>query len=103
MKQVYKKKPEFLDVILVEDDTQSIREVYEIAEVISAPISFDEKGGRIITLDGDQKVAVGDVVFREKKSGKLVAMAQEKLLQFYDPLYDVVYGNGTDGKEEKGE
>lgn len=87
MKQVYKKKPEYLDVVFVADDTQSIKDVYEIAGVTSAPITFDEDGNRVITLDGDQKVAINNVVFKDKKSGKLVVMPQDKLLQFYD-LYN---------------
>ena len=90
MKQTYKKKPEYLDVVFVADDTQSIKDVFEIAGVTSAPITFDENGGRIINLDGDQKVAVNNVVFKDKKSGKLVVMPQEKLLQFYDIYEDEV-------------
>ena len=90
MKQVYKKKPEYLDVVFVADDTQSIKDVYEIAGVTSAPITFDEDGNRVITLDGDQKVAINNVVFKDKKSGKLVVMPQEKLLQFYDIYEDEV-------------
>jgi hypothetical protein len=87
MKQVYKKKPEYLDVVFVADDTQSIKDVFEVAGVTSAPVTFDGNGERIITLDGDQKVAINNVVFKDKKSGKLVVMPQEKLLQFYD-LYN---------------
>ena len=90
MKQVYKKKPEYLDVVFVADDSQSIKDVFEIAGISSAPITFDENGGRIINLDGDQKVAVNNVVFKDKKSGKLVVMPQEKLLQFYDIYEDEV-------------
>ena len=90
MKQVYKKKPEYLDVVFVADDTQSIKDVFEVAGVTSAPVTFDENGERIITLDGDQKVAINNVVFKDKKSGKLVVMPQEKLLQFYDIYEDEV-------------
>lgn len=87
MKQVYKKKPEYLDVVFVADDTQSIKDVYEMAGVSGASISFDDAGERIITLEDGIKISVNDIVFKEKKSGKLVVMPQEKLLQFYD-LYD---------------
>ena len=90
MKQVYKKKPEYLDVILVEDDTQSIKEVFELAEVSSAPVGFDENGNRVITLDGDMKVPVGNVIFKDKKSGKLVTIPQDKLLQAFDIYEDEV-------------
>ncbi len=90
MKQVYKKKPEYLDVVFVADDSQSIKDVFEIAGISSAPVTFDENGERIITLDGDQKVAINNVVFKDKKSGKLVVMPQEKLLQFYDIYEDEV-------------
>lgn len=84
MKQVYRKKPEYLDVVFVADDTQSIKDVYEMAGVNNANVHFDENGERVITLDDNTNITVGMVVFKDKKSGKLVAMAQEKLLQFYD-------------------
>jgi len=93
MKQVYKKKPEYLEVVFVADDTQSIKDVFEIAGVTSAPVTFDENGGRLITLDGDHLVAVNNVVFKDKKSGKLVVMPQEKLLQFYDLYNEEVIEN----------
>lgn len=85
MKKVYKKKPEYLDVIEVQDDTQSIKEIYEMAGVKNAGISFDENGERVITLEDGTRILNGMVVFKEKKSGKLVATPKEKLLQFYDP------------------
>ena len=84
MKQVYKKKPEYLEVVFVADDSQSIQEIYELAGVTSASITFDEKGGRIINLEDGTKIGLGMIVFKEKKTGKLVAMPREKLLQFYD-------------------
>ena len=87
MKQVYKKKPEYLDVVFVADDTQSIKEVYEVAGVNNASINFDENGERVINLDDTTHIKVGMVVFKDKKTGKLACMPQEKLLQFYD-LYD---------------
>ena len=87
MKQVYKKKPEYLDVVFVADDTSSIKEVYELAGVSNASINFDENGERVITLEDGTKISINDIVFKEKKSGKLVVMPQEKLLQFYD-LYN---------------
>ena len=85
MKQVYKKKPEYLDVIEVLDDSQSIKDVYELAGVNGASISFDENGDRIITLEDGNKIGVGTVVFKDKKSGKLIVMPKDKILQFYDP------------------
>ena len=84
MKQTYKKKPEYLEVLYVADDTQIIKEVFELAGVTTAPINFDENGNRVITLEGDVKVPVGNVIFKDKKSGKLVTLAQEKLLQAFD-------------------
>lgn len=90
MKQVYKKKPEYLDVVFVADDTQSIKDVYEMAGVESANIHFDANGERVITLDENTNINVGMVVFKDKKSGKLVVMPQEKLLQFYDVYNDEV-------------
>ena len=87
MKQVYKKKPEYLDVVFVADDSQSIKEIYELAGVDNASIKFNENGERVIFLDENTNIPVGVVVFKDKKSGKLVVMSQEKLLQFYD-LYN---------------
>lgn len=83
MKQTYKKKPEYLECVDVLDDTQSIKDVYEMAGVDIANISFNENGERVITID-ELQILPGTVVFKEKKSGKLVAMPKEKLLQFYD-------------------
>ena len=87
MKQVYKKKPEYLDVVFVADDSHSIKEIYELAGVDNASIKFNENGERVISLDENTNIPVGVVVFKDKKSGKLVVMTQEKLLQFYD-LYN---------------
>ena len=69
------------------DDTQSIKDVYEVAGVSNASINFDENGERVINLDENTHIKVGMVVFKDKKTGKLACMPQEKLLQFYD-LYD---------------
>lgn len=87
MKQVYRKKPEYLEVVFVADDSQSIKDVYELAGIPGASISFDDTGERVITLEDGTKIGINDIVFKEKKSGKLVVMPQEKLLQFYD-LYN---------------
>ena len=87
MKQIYRKKPEYLDVVFVVDDTQSIKDVYEVAGITNASISFDDTGERVITLEDGIKIGINDIVFKDKKSGKLVVMPQEKLLQFYD-LYN---------------
>lgn len=91
MKQTYKKKPEYLEVVYVADDTQSIKDVFEVAGVTSAPINFDDNGNRVITLEGDIKVPVGNVVFKDKKTGKIITLPQEKLLQVYD-----LFENGKD-------
>ena len=99
MKQIYKKKPEYLDVVFVADDTQSIKDVYEMAGVDSANIHFDTNGERVITLDENTNITVGMVVFKDKKSGKLVVMPQEKLLQFYDVYNDEVLEPETKTKE----
>ena len=89
MKQIYKKKPEYLDVVFVDDDTSSIKEVFELAGVSNASINFDENGERVINLDENTHIKVGMVVFKDKKTGKLACMSQEKLLQFYDLSNDV--------------
>jgi len=90
MKQVYKKKPEYLDVVFVADDSQSIKDVFEIAGISSASITFDENGNRVIDLESGERIMINNVVFKDKKSGKLVVMPQEKLLQFYDIYEDEV-------------
>lgn len=87
MKQVYKKKPEYLDVVFVADDSQSIKDVYEVAGITGASISFDDAGERVIILEDGTKIGINDIVFKDKKSGKLIVMPQEKILQFYD-LYN---------------
>lgn len=87
MKQVYRKKPEYLEVVFVADDSHSIKDVYELVGIPGASISFDDAGERVITLEDGTKIGINDIVFKEKKSGKLVVMPQEKLLQFYD-LYN---------------
>ena len=87
MKQTFKKKPEYLDAIVVNDDSESIKEVYALACVKTGNISFTEDGDRVITVncDGnDVEINTGMIVFREKKSNKLIAMPKDKLLQFYD-------------------
>lgn len=89
MKQIYKKKPEYLDVVFVDDDTSSIKEVFELAGISNASINFDENGERVINLDENTHIKVGMVVFKDKKTGKLACMSQEKLLQFYDLYNDV--------------
>ena len=103
MKQVYRKKPEYLDVVYVKDDTQSIKEVYELAGVTGADITFNDNGERVINImksspEENISIPVGHVLFKEKKTGKLVCMPQDKLLQFYD-----IYDSGELKKEEKGE
>lgn len=95
MKQVYKKKPEYLDVVFVADDTQSIKEVYELAGVKGADITFNDNGERVINImkpspEENISIPVGHVVFKDKKSGKIICMPQEKLLQFYDVYNDEV-------------
>ena len=78
MKQVYKKKPEYLDVVFVADDTQSIKEVYEVAGVINASINFDENGERVINLDDNTHIKVGMVVFKDKKNWETCLYATGK-------------------------
>lgn len=87
MKQTYRKKPEYLECVDVLDDTQSIKDVYEMAGVEKADISFNDEGERVITI-GETQILPGMVVFKDKKSDKLIVMPKEKLLQFYDEYTD---------------
>lgn len=100
MKQVYKKKPEYLEVVFVNDDTQSIKDVFEMVEVKTATIGFNDNGERFIALEDGTTINIGMVVFKDKKSGKVIAMPEEKLLQFYD-LYVPDKGIEQDPKEKK--
>jgi len=77
-------------VVFVADDSQSIKDVFEIAGISSASITFDENGNRVIDLESGERIMINNVVFKDKKSGKLVVMPQEKLLQFYDIYEDEV-------------
>ena len=85
MKRSYKKKPEYLEVVFVNDDTQSIKDVFEMVGVKTATI---DNGERFIVLEDGTTINIGMVVFKDKKSGKVIAMPEEKLLQFYD-LYSI--------------
>ena len=99
MKQIYKKKPEYLDAIEVLDDSQSIKEVYDLAGVKNASITFDDGGNRIITLEDGTQIGVGALVFKDKKSGKLAVTTKEKILQFYD-LFSEASGKEVNTKQK---
>lgn len=85
MKRVYKKKPEYLDVVEVYDDTSSIREIHEMYGVESSSITFDSEGNRVVIVD-DANIPVGSVVFKDKK-GNVIVIEREKILKVYD-VYD---------------
>lgn len=85
MKRVYKKKPEYLDVVEVYDDTSSIKEIHEIYGVESSSITFDSEGNRVVIVD-DANIPVGSVVFKDKK-GNVIVIEREKILKVYD-VYD---------------
>jgi len=94
MKQTFKKKPEFLYTVYVEDDSQSIKDIYELVGVDKASIKFNDNGERLIVIDGETEIPVGVVVFKDKKTGKIIYMPKDKLLQFYDEY------NEYEGKKE---
>lgn len=85
MKRVYKKKPEYLDVIEVCDDTSSIKEIHEIYDVETSSITFDNDGNRVVVVD-DVEIPLGSVLFKDKK-GSIIVINKEKILQIYD-VYD---------------
>lgn len=85
MKRVYKKKPEYLDVIEVYDDTSSIKEIHEIYDVETSSITFDNDGNRVVVVD-DVEIPLGSVLFKDKK-GSIIVINKEKILQIYD-VYD---------------
>jgi hypothetical protein len=85
MKRVYKKKPEYLDVIEVYDDTSSIKEIHEIYGVESSSITFDNDGNRVVVID-DVEIPLDSVLFKDKK-GSIIVVNKEKILQIYD-VYD---------------
>lgn len=82
MKRVYKKKPEYLDVVEVYDDTSSIKDIHEIYEVETSSITFDDEGNRVIVIDGVD-IPIGSVLFKDKK-GSVIVVNKEKILQIYD-------------------
>lgn len=85
MKRVYKKKPEYLDVIEVYDDTSSIKEIHEIYNVETSSITFDNDGNRVVVVD-DVEIPLDSVLFKDKK-GSIIVVNKEKILQIYD-VYD---------------
>ena len=85
MKRVYKKKPEYLDVVEVYDDTTSIKEIHEMFGVESSSITFDSEGNRVVIVD-DANIPVGSVMFKDKK-GNIIVIEREKILKVYD-VYD---------------
>lgn len=85
MKRVYKKKPEYLDVVEVYDDTTSIKEIHEMYGVESSSITFDSEGNRVVIVD-DANIPVGSVIFKDKK-GNIIVIEREKILKVYD-VYD---------------
>ena len=85
MKRVYKKKPEYLDVVEVYDDSTSIKEIHEMYGIESSSITFDSEGNRVVVVDG-VNIPVGSVLFKDKK-GYVIVVSREKILQLYD-VYD---------------
>lgn len=85
MKAVYKKKPEYLDVVEVYDDTTSIKDIHEMYGVETSSITFDGEGNRIVVVDG-VNIPIGSVLFKDKK-GSVIVVSKEKILQIYD-VYD---------------
>ena len=82
MKRVYKKKPEYLDVVEVNDDSTSIKEIHEMYGIESSSITFDSEGNRVVVVDS-VNIPVGSVLFKDKK-GSVIVVAKEKILQLYD-------------------
>ena len=85
MKRVYKKKPEYLDVVEVYDDSSSIKEIHEMYGIGSSSITFDDDGNRVVVVD-DVNIPVGSVLFKDKK-GSVIVVDREKILKLYD-VYD---------------
>ena len=82
MKRVYKKKPEYLDVVEVYDDSTSIKEIHEMYGIESSSITFDNEGNRVVVVD-DVNIPVGSVLFKDKK-GSVIVVNRDKILQLYD-------------------
>ena len=85
MKRVYKKKPEYLDVVEVYDDSTSIKDIHEMYGIGASTITFDSDGNRVVVVN-DVNIPVGSVQFKDKKGGVIV-VDREKILQLYD-VYD---------------
>lgn len=82
MKRVYKKKPEYLDVVEVYDDSTSIKEIHEMYGIESSSITFDNEGNRVVVVE-DVNIPVGSVLFKDKK-GSVIVVNRDKILQLYD-------------------
>jgi hypothetical protein len=82
MKKVYKKKPEYLDVVEVYDDSTSIKEIHEMYGIESSSITFDNEGNRVVVVE-DVNIPVGSVLFKDKK-GSVIVVNRDKILQLYD-------------------
>lgn len=82
MKKVYKKKPEYLDVVEVYDDSTSIKEIHEMYGIESSSITFDNEGNRVVVVE-DVNIPVGSVLFKDKK-GSVIVVNRDKILQIYD-------------------
>lgn len=82
MKRVYKKKPEYLDVVEVYDDSTSIKEIHEMYGIESSSITFDSEGNRVVVVD-EVNIPVGSVLFKDKK-GSVIVVNRDKILQLYD-------------------
>lgn len=85
MKRVYKKKPEYLDVVEVYDDSASIKDIHEMYGVETSSITFDSDGNRVVIVNG-ANIPVGSVLFKDKK-GSVIVVDKEKILQLYE-VYD---------------
>lgn len=85
MKRIYKKKPEYLDVVEVYDDSASIKDIHEMYGVETSSITFDSNGNRVVVINGTN-IPVGSVLFKDKK-GSVIVVDKEKILQLYE-VYD---------------
>lgn len=96
MRQTYKKKPEYLDVVKVNEDKDSIQELVEFLGVSIEDVSvkYDLNWNRIIII-GDLTISTGQIVFKDKND-KSVVIDEDKLLKFYD-LYSDNYTIATSG------
>lgn len=101
MRQVFKKKPEYLNAVVIRDDKETLQDVVDFLELNpdSIEVKYDNEWNRIIKV-ANLELKLSQVLFKDKK-GANVVMDMDKLLKFYDTCdYSLEYEDDSDHKVE---